>query len=420
MPRVDRRWRNLVILTLLIYLLYNYFPSPPRWENNRSANRPAPAREQRPKPDFLYHSRFRENPDVTFEDQLDLALRRIESHALPDAKGAVKIIWQTGPEDADEREQDCKQWQEQNPGWEYSVNISTADHHTVCKLTLQQYLTDVKALDFVESLASVPSLVTTYKNYPLPILQADLLRYLLLWYYGGFYADIDVHPVHPITSCTPLSPLFTEHHHNISLVVSIEIDEPYASPTMKKQWHWSRTYGFIQYTLYASRRFSPFLRRAIVRVIAHSIRHDHQSSGIFHGPRYSEEDILEVTGPGMFTDSVLDVLSDSLPHEHHLMAASLKADEDVRELQSGNGKSRVTWAPFHHLKKSLWIDGHQSGSSGSQEGAEAMGGLLVLPINVWGNGQRHSGAEMFDSKDACVNHRFGRTWKKGWWEYIFG
>lgn len=125
MPRTDRRWRNLVFLTLLLYLLYNYFPSPPKWENNRSANRPAPTREQSTKPEFLYHSHFRQNPDVTLENQLEQALLNIENRALlPEARGTVKKIWQTGPEDAEEREYDCRRWQEQNSGWEYKVNPS--------------------------------------------------------------------------------------------------------------------------------------------------------------------------------------------------------------------------------------------------------------------------------------------------------
>lgn len=192
---------------------------------------------------------------------------------------------------------------------------------------------------------------------------------------------------------------------------------------MKRLWHWSRTYGLIQYTLYAPKRFSPFLRRTIVRVLAHSIRHNHASSGLFHGPRYSEEDILEVSGPGVFTDAVLDVLSESLPREHPLIAASVAADQEAEELTGRDGRLRVTWAPFHRLREPLWIDGHHPGkdeSSHADDEAEDVAGLLVLPINVWGNGQRHSGAEMFDSKEACVNHRFGRTWKKGWWEYVFG
>ncbi len=46
------------------------------------------------------------------------------------------------------------------------------------------------------------------------------------------------------------------------------------------------------------RRLSPFLMKAILRVIAHSIRHNLASSGTFHGPRNTEEGILKVTGPG--------------------------------------------------------------------------------------------------------------------------
>lgn len=158
-----------------------------------------------------------------------------------------------------------------------------------------------------------------------------------------------------------------------------------------------------------------------MRVLAHSIRHNSASSGIFHGPRYGEEDILEVTGPGMFTDALLDVLSESLPIEHPLVTTSMRADEDIGELKGGEGKQRVTWAPFHRLKEALWIDGDEGDSSRGQGAIQdTTGGLVVLPINVWGNGQRHSGAEMFDSTSACVNHRFGRTWKKGWWEYVFG
>jgi Glycosyltransferase sugar-binding region containing DXD motif len=415
---LDRRRRRLLLFTLLIVVIYRYFPSPPRWENNRSANRPTPADEQGTKPDFLYHSRFRGDPDTEIEEKLNEALQKIESKALPVARGPVKKIWQTGPDTASERDDECKRWGELNPGWEYKVTLHEAID--LVHPNFYQYLTDDTALYFVESLANVPYLLEIYKSFPFPILRADFLRYLLLWYYGGFYADIDVRAVHPITSCNPLVPLFTERNHNISLVLGIEIDEPYASTHMRKQWHWSRTYGFTQYAMYAPRRFSPFLRRTIVRLIAHAVRHNDATSGIFHGPRYSEEDILEVTGPGMFTDAVLDVLSESLPQNHGLLSASVDADRGVGALPEGDTTQRVTWAPFHRLKRALWVDGSQSGSSRSDAVSDDMGGLLVLPINVWGNGQRHSGAEMFGSKEACVNHLFGRTWKKGWWEFLFG
>ena len=134
---------------------------------------------------------------------------------------------------------------------------------------------------------------------------------------------------------------------------------------------------------------------------------------------------MEVTGPGMFTDALLDVLSETLPPDHDLITASTAADEGGGKLEYSSASlrrshkhGRVTWAPFHALRHAVWIDG--TDSEGAQRGGEGNGGLVVLPINVWGNGQRHSKAESFESAHACVNHRFGRTWKKGWWEYLVG
>lgn len=331
-------------------------------------------------------------------------------------------------------------------------------------------MTSAPASAFVKDVfAAIPDLVAAYHSYPHEVLRADLLRYLLLWYHGGFYSDMDVFPVLPIRACSALSPIVRPEHdtqHNISLVIGIEIDEPYASPRLMHDWHWSRSYGFIQFSMYAPRRFSPILRRAIARVVAHTKRHHqpqqqhqrqrqhqhqhqhpHQTASLFsfnRGVHYDEKTILEVTGPGVFTDAVLDVLSDTLPPTHRLVNESVNAEAltGAQNLDSGaasgsarstDGKegqadrqARVTWAPFHRLQAPLWVDAseirqYDAGTAdGDSRGLFEMGGLGVLPINVWGNGQRHSGAESFRSVHACVNHRFGRTWKKGWWEYIFG
>lgn len=273
----------------------------------------------------------------------------------------------------------------------------------------------------------IPDVQKTFASYPSNVLRADFLRYLLLWYYGGYYADMDIYPARPIKSCPSLYPLFSpsssqENHPNISLVLGIEIDEPYASPKLKHDWHWSRSYGFIQYTMYAPQRFSPLLRRTIVRVLAHTKQH-HERTNFFLRPRYKEDTTLEITGPGVFTDAILDVLSESLPPTHPLIISSIEHDRGLGELVAGGKpQKRVTWAPFHRLKNPLWVDSNSSlRADGDVPGKRHdMGGLGVLPINVWGNGQRHSGAGHFGHAQACVNHRFGRTWKKGWWEYLFG
>src|SRR5699024_475217 len=135
--------------------------------------------------------------------------------------------------------------------------------------------------------------------------------------------------------------------------------------------------------------------------------------GFFSRWNYNQNTILEISGPGMFTDAILDTLSETLPETHPLVAASVEKDKEAGELSSPGGGSlkRVTWAPFHELDEAVWIDAAD---------ADDMGGLGVVPVQVWGNGQRHSHAGNFKSKEACVNHRFGGTWKKSWHEVLFG
>lgn len=279
-------------------------------------------------------------------------------------------------------------------------------------------MTDEWATEFItKTLSRIPDLETLYRSYPYNVLRADLLRYLVLWYHGGYYADMDVFPARSIKSCVSLDPLFNNHNsRNVSLVVGVEIDEPYASPRLMRDWHWSRSYGFIQYNMYAPRRFSPFLRKAIVRVLAHT-KQQQEPRSLLRSPRYDEKTILEVTGPGAFTDAILDTLSETLSSTHELINASIRADKGIGDLisfTSGTTRRKVTWGAFHKIQEPIWIDTSEA------QGNKTMGGLGVLPISVWGNGQRHSGAEGFEGVHACINHQFGRTWKKGWWEYFFG
>lgn len=270
------------------------------------------------------------------------------------------------------------------------------------------------------TLSSIPTLASLYQSYPHDVLRADLIRYLILWYYGGYYADVDIFPARSIKQCPSLQhSVFKTDNPDISLVVGIEIDEPFASPEKMHDWHWVRSYGFIQYTMYAPRRFSPLLREVIVRVLSHTKRH-HAESNFFFGARYNELTTLEITGPGVFTDAILDVLSESLPSTHPLVSVSVTADEGLGDLvpvSSDRPVDRVTWAPFYRLKEPLCVEGSEA-----KHGKE-LGGLCVLPVNAWGNGQRHSGSEGFQSSQACVNHRFGGTWKpwrQSWKKYLFG
>ncbi|EED22047.1 conserved hypothetical protein [Talaromyces stipitatus ATCC 10500] len=392
----SRRFLLWIPIVLILFIFHYVFSI----HNNRNGPH---TDDNDTRPRFLYRSSFRDNPDLEYERRISDALQGIEGTVLAENGGdtlAEERIWQIA-KDEGQRGSDSKALQGQNRLWEYSL------------------MTDEKAEDFVNNiLSAVPEIAQVYNSYPYYVLRTDLLRYLLLWYYGGFYADIDVFPARPIKGCPDLKPvLFTDQKStNISLVVGVELDEPYVSPRGMREWHWTRRYGFLQYTMFAPRRFSPVLREIITRVMAHTKQHNERFASHFTG--YGQSTILGITGPDVVTDAVLDVLSSTLPTMHKLMNISMNKDAGIDPLpistDTGETLRRVTWAPFHGLSEPLCIADSEARQKGS------MGGICVLPVNAWGNGQRHSGSEGFDSPRACVNHRFSGSWKKGWWQSFFG
>lgn len=287
---------------------------------------------------------------------------------------------------------------------------------TLTNLHSAQVVSDRDAPALVSyELGTVPYFKHLFYSSSRPIIRADLLRYTLLWHYGGLYADIDVHPVRSVEACGPMSPLFAKDENmDISLVIGIEVDEPYASARRRKFWGWDGTHGFIQYAMYAPRPFSPILRRAIVRSIAHSVKHETENIPWYRpADKFDNTAVLETTGPGMFTEAVLDVLSESLPSNHSLKLSQRQKDACPGDgsARSNGERGRVTWAPFYRLTEPCWIFDEDLMNGNV---TQSSGGLGVMPINVWGNGQRHSGSENFRSHQACLNHHFSGTWKQSW------
>jgi len=330
-------------------------------------------------------------------------------------------------------------------------------------------------------LTTVPSLAQTYASVPRAVLRADLLRYTLLWLHGGFYADVDTIPHTPVALCPSLSFLFPASGHlspaaasssstsaaelaalvttahalpplaNLSLVLGLEMDEPAANPHTRAFWRWTRTAAFAQYAVYAPRRFSPLMRRALARALAYATYHNtattRRTRGVQVGPVYTAEDVAEATGRGMLTDLVMDVLGETLPAYAPAVRASLAAAKaeaaagtpaaapaaaavEAETAKTEDAKTeaaavvtppeRVTWAAFHALQVPLLIEADELSDEAAAAGHEH-GGLLALPINVWGNGQRHSGSDpTWDAPGACVNHRFAGAWRHSWLDWALG
>jgi mannosyltransferase OCH1-like enzyme len=196
----------------------------------------------------------------------------------------------------------------------------------------------------------------------------------------------------PINAC--ISPDFWADP-SIQLVVGIEIDEPLATKAVQRKWHWSRNHGFTQWTVIA-KPFAEPLKLAIVRSISHAyalarsrgVSHpENLRSGrglfdFFYGS-YTVKDILEVTGPGMWTDAVLDFMNSDVQNPI------------VDRVNHGHGwRAMVSWVTFTGLQSPRLV-----------------GEVLVLPINYFGSGQRHSGSGDFQLPEACVNHLARRSWR---------
>ena len=190
-------------------------------------------------------------------------------------------------------------------------------------------------------------------------------------------------------------------------MVGVNRDEPFYSQSSIREMVWSRGFGFGMGTVWAPRRFDPVLRKAIVRSISYSQVQDQLAGGrgwreIMQGKgEWKEEEREEISGAGMLTDAVLEILSTGLKEGHEL-----------RDRDAGL-KRRVSWKKFKRLKSTLWLEPNQA------KDGEDMQGIAVLPINVWSNGQNHSGSGTFEAEGACVNHVYGARPKKEWYERIF-
>lgn len=161
------------------------------------------------------------------------------------------------------------------------------------------------------------------------------------------------------------------------VIVGIEIDEPYFTSDTQRQWQWHRPYSFAQYTI-AAKPFAKPIRTAIVRVVAHAhhLARLKKKSSPSKISKYSAEDVFEVSGPGMWTDSIFDAINFK--------------------------KKGITWAQMTELRKLLQFP-TESGS------------VIILPIQYFGNGQAHSNAGDFTQPEACVSHLFTKDWQRNSW-----
>lgn len=325
-------------------------------------------------PTYEYTSLYRTKADPIFEVALEsklVFLERVLKGDLPNDHIdliANRTIWQTtSPDLAQIWTSWVTQWRFNNEDWKHKLYTSLPPN-------------------LLPLFETVPEIAAASANYP--EIQADLTKYLLLWYHGGMWSEIDTWNRVSMRNCQPVATVL-QKLEDVSLMVGVDIDEPFFSQETIKARKWSRGFGFGQSTIWAPRRFDPILRKAIVRTISHAMTQSSLEGDTWRSKSQNRENHAhEISGGGMFTDIVLEVLTQNLKDDHTL-----------RDRDAGLER-RVSWKKFRRLKHVLWITADQL----KENVGDDMRGLSVLPIDVWSSGQSHSGSGPSESAEACVNH----------------
>ena len=192
----------------------------------------------------------------------------------------------------------------------------------------------------------------------MPILRADLLRYLAMLSEGGAYGDIDTSCLKPIDEWIPAA----LQGRVINALVGVEYDDT--------TYHmFVRPLSFCQWALLAKPGHQLF-ENAVRRVMYHLEYVSRMQRKRVGEIELSKAEVLEATGPGSFTDAVMEVLQDM-------------TGEDLN------------YNTFADLREPTLF-----------------GDILILPINAFGLGQKHSHSGAPGYGEVLIRHHFGRSWYK--------
>ncbi|KAK9470865.1 nucleotide-diphospho-sugar transferase [Dipodascopsis tothii] len=230
---------------------------------------------------------------------------------------------------------------------------------------------------------SVPEVVEAYHSMPAAILRADFFRYLILLARGGVYSDIDTMALKAVTEWIPSGlssvedrdgkPVIPDdaeglqpsaraaNEHAAGLVVGVEADPD------RPDWHdwYARRLQFCQWTIQA-KRGHPVMAEIVADITRQTLERKMQGRLELPKTKDSGSQIMDWTGPGVWTDTVFKYLA----------------------------KFNISWKNITNLKKGVKI-----------------GDVVVLPITSFSPGVGTMGAQSVDHPHAFVQHIFEGSWK---------
>ena len=224
---------------------------------------------------------------------------------------------------------------------------------------VHEVVNDQNARSLIKLLyASVPDVIEAYDALPLPVMKADLFRYLVLLARGGIYTDIDTTALKSATEWLPEN----IPRSSVGLVVGIEAD-----PDREDWKDWfARRIQFCQWTIQA-KPGHPVLRDIVATIVEDTLRM--KKKGVLSEKKL-EKSIMEFTGPAVWTDVIFNYMNNP-------------------KYFNTKDEHNVTWEAFTGI-----------------ETAKKVGDVVVLPITSFSPGVQQMGAKEPDDPMAFVHHEF--------------
>lgn len=236
---------------------------------------------------------FEEDHQVGSGPQIPVPNDNLSSNTVLKVPGEVDgfppHIWQTtGPKPiTGEQANDIASWREKHPFFSFTL------------------MTDEQDDNFVrEHYSKRPDIVDLYLRLPIPIVKADLLRYLALVAKGGIYADIDVFCDQPISKWIP------EEHANatdsISLIIGLEFDFEFRGEGEEVA---SQFANWIIASKPGNKHLMHVIDTAVAGIYAIA---EKNNVDLEHLALWMFPDVVNIAGPKKMTIAVLESLSEDL------------------------------------------------------------------------------------------------------------
>lgn len=321
-----------------------------------------------------------------------------------------------------------------------------------------QLITDDQMLPLLKQVyGGVPEIVQAFESLPLPILKADFFRYLIVYARGGIYSDMDTFPLKSLNTWPSVDrdylskfkdPIkYKNSSPNIEnrepmepgFVIGIEADPDRADWA---EWY-ARRIQFCQWTI-QSKPGHPLLRELIINITAttlHSVssvkstlplvdfkiekEHEHDFNVNMRDRRrldtkYKHDekknakntdgtDIMNWTGPGIFSDIVFEYLNNIIRHNQDVLIfnSNLKREQSQNPDEPGTRKfyKEISSSLSQLEPKFHW------GFFSLMEVPVLVEDILVLPITGFSPDVGQMGSKSMDDEMAFVKHMFEGSWK---------